>query len=451
MKKISKIILSITLLLICMPLVTETLIKANTEIKEITINGTVGLDYIEWIDSYEFSIFMKETGNSNNNLNEIVKSKNRKFEFKVQIPYGSTKEYDIGQNIPLEENSIKGVVYDKNNYHLTITVNDEGETTTTIESNSPNKPKKINKDVINLDSIQGIGTTFKNKYNSKVSLIAGTNTTLNGGTWDKGTILSYAICESLESNCIKGSSSIQKNDSNKETFSFGTSFNVYANSETIEHRYIKKNDSKLRSVISDSRVYEVWYKIKDHGDGTNEVSYSFDNSNFISGYIADVSFEDFYFKRAIEVEYSNGNTNETSLELYEYTDGEASLSNTSKSFVNNFMIKDGKLVIDVKEGKYFFVEKSNQKTDENTIYSFDVTRDNYKEKKVFKINKQEAEQPEETPENPTINPEKDNDSNIIKAGVKTADETNYMANLLVMICSLYGVVHFGKKIYVNKR
>lgn len=455
MKKLSKVILSISLLLLGMTFASASSVSANTGDKEIIIRGTVGLDLIDWDDSYEFNVFMNEENNPNGSISETVNSKKRKFEFKVQIPYGTTKEYDIGQVIPENEERIKGVAYDGDKYHLTINVSDNGETLATVQVGD--KSKTINKDILDLNTFNNTGATFSNKYNSKAKIVAGTSTTLKGGTWDKGTKLSHSFSETIDSNSTTGSVWTQKGGLNKQDNSFGNNIYIRANEERIEHRYIKKIDTNIRSVISDSTVYEVWFKIIDNGDGTNEVFHSFDGVNYVLGDTANVSFVDTYFKRPVEVVYNSGNTNKATFELYEYTDGDASMSNASKLFVDEFMIKDGKLSIDVKEGKYFLVEKNNQESNENVIYSFEVTRDNYTEKKVFQINKEKPEDPQspvepgETSKNPTVAPESVSDSNSIKASVKTADDTNLMISLLAMLSALYGILYFGKKSYLNKR
>lgn len=446
MKKISKIVLSFAVFLLGMSFVSVASVRANSGNKEITIRGTVGLEFIDWNDSYKFNIFMNEIEDSNNSSNTTVDFKNRKFEFKVQIPYGSTKKFNIGQAIPADVNSINGVAYDENQYHITIGVTDEGIASSIITVDNNSISKETIGDIINLDQIGGIGTTFKNKYTSLAGIIAGTSTTIKDGTWDKGTKLSYSFSEDFNSNGTIGSVWTQQENLGKEDFSFGSNLYMHANETRIEHRYIKKVDTNIKSVISDPRVYEVWYKIIDHGDGTNEIWHSFDGEDFVIGNIADVSFEDIYFKRAIEVEYDNGDTNEATFELYEYTDGDASMSNASKLFVDEFIIKDGKLSIDVKEGKYFFVEKVDQEVSENKIYSFDVTRENYTDKLVFQINKQEVE-------HGTTEEVNDSNATIVErseTGIKTSDDNNLMLSILVMFSALCGVLYFGKKLYANK-
>ena len=486
MRKAKMIFLAGIVLLLALSYTTASPIMAQTKDKEITIKGSVTLSKMKWNETMSFEIFMDDVSNV-----RTVTSMNNKFQFKVKVPNGTSKNIVIGQVMPAAEQQISGVVYDNIRYQLTVNVSNEGVTSTSViaTNGENNKTKEFSEDVIDLDKFDGINTSFKNQYTSLGKYSFQTVTTLIGGTLPKGKMLSYTYSEKNDftGNGGSGSVLIQRDDLNRLDYTFGYSDSMDANETKIKHIYFKKVDKQFKSTIGDPNIYEIWIKMEDHGDGTSDTSYSFDGEKFIPEDMIPLTFEDVYFTRPIEIELNDRDSSKATFDLYEYTEGTASMSNTSKTLVDTFETTDGKLSFHAPEGMYFLIEKPMQRIREEKLYSFEVTRENYADKVVFKINNETVtpEVPEDpdtpqdvpvvpevpetpiVPESPVTVPEKPDtiddikqpestvtDSTVekekVKTGVNTSDDTNLFLIEILMLSSFAGVLYFGKKALASK-
>lgn len=503
MRKVKMFFLASIVLLLGMSYTTASPIMAQTKDKEITITGSVKLSHMKWNETMSFDIFMDDVSNVS-----TVTSKNKKFEFKVKVPNGTSKNIVIGQVMPVAEQQISGVVYDDIRFQLTVNVSNEGVTSTSViaTNGKDNKTKEFSGDVIDLDKMDGINTSsFWNQYTSFGKYYFQTATTMLGGTLPKGKYLSYAYSERMDFTGTGGGGSvlIQREGLNKLDYTFGYSAGMVANETQTTHLYFKKVDNNFKSTISDLNIYEIWIKMEDHGDGTSDTSYSFDGVNFIPGDTIPLAFEDVYFTRPIEIELDGGDSGKAMFDLYEYTEGTASMSNTSKTLIDTFETTDGKLSFRAPEGMYFLIKKPMQRTSEEKLYSFEVTRENYADKMVFKIDNEivTPEVPEdpdtpqdepvvpevpedpdtsqdepiipEVPETPVIPeppvtvPENQDNTNVIKQpeltvtdstvekekaqiGVNTSDDTNLFLCGIILLSSFAGILYFGKKALASK-
>lgn len=395
---------------------------AGNDTVQVSIQGGVTLENRAWNENDQFKIVCQDINTGKEVTNDVATKDHQQFILNLQLEAGKTYYYQVKEEAPTEKNGIKYASLTKYFY---ITVDKDKKVTATDKQGNP---WPIENGVIYASKYL---SNFINHYFVEYSYLFAGDYNLVGKEYlenDKMTVEIYDVNKDEVLTSMGGYSS--------GSFQRGYSTTSHKPVEgEIFHFQIRMRQTNINSVILDSHVYDIKMKFEDDLKGHYIAYTSVDGSDFVKNSdIKNLNFTNTYFTRAVSITDEIDKT--AAYDLYRYTSGTASKDNTSKELLANISLDNGTYTNKLEEGKYFLVKKES-----GTLYSFDVTKENYQTpyqlvvKKSIDPIKPEVEKPvaPSNPKDETKTPQ-------------TGDSTNMMSYIILLGASiLLGICVFVRK------